>query len=73
MFDLKAHDSRLDLMAPTRHMGMRKLLKEGQLNKAKSGRHLRAFLCSDILVLTDEAAKTLYRMVSRPSRRSYAC
>lgn len=32
--------------------------------KAKSGRRLRAFLCSDILVLTEETAKTLYRMVS---------
>ena len=44
-------------------MGARKLLKEGVLLKAKSGRRLRAFLCSDILVLTEEAAKTLYRMV----------
>jgi hypothetical protein len=44
-------------------MGSRKLLKEGVLLKAKSGRKLRAFLCSDILVLTDEVAKTLYRMV----------
>ena len=31
--------------------------------KAKSGKRLRAFLCSDILVLTDESAKALYRMV----------
>ena len=45
-------------------MGPRKLLKEGVLNKAKSGRRLRAFLCSDILVLTEEPAKTLYRVVS---------
>lgn len=54
---------RLDLTEPTRHMGARKLLKEGVLMKAKSGRRLRAFLCSDILVLTEETAKTLYRMV----------
>lgn len=61
--DLLFVDSRLDLTEPTRHMGARKLLKEGVLMKAKSGRRLRAFLCSDILVLTEETAKTLYRMV----------
>jgi actin cytoskeleton-regulatory complex protein PAN1 len=44
-------------------MGPRRLLKEGLLLKAKSGRRLRGFLCSDIMVLTDEAGKTLYRMV----------
>lgn len=53
---------RLDLTAPTRHMGNRKLLKEGPLIKTKSGRKIYAFLCSDILVMTDEAMKTLYRM-----------
>lgn len=45
-------------------MGARRLLKEGLLIKTKSGRKIYAFLCSDILVLTDEAMKTLYRMVS---------
>lgn len=55
---------RLDLTEPTRNMGTRKLLKEGILTKAKSGRKLCAFLCSDILVLTDANAKSLYRMVS---------
>lgn len=44
-------------------MGPRKLLKEGILTKAKSGRKLRAFLCNDILVLTEESTKSLYRMV----------
>jgi len=44
-------------------MGVRKLLKEGVLIKTKSGRKIYAFLCSDILVLTDEMMKTLYRMV----------
>ena len=44
-------------------MGTRKLLKEGTLMKHKSGRRLHAFLCSDIMVLTDEHAKSLYRMV----------
>jgi len=60
--DLWVGQGRLDLTAPTRHMGARKLLKEGLLMKAKSGRKLRAFLCSDILVLTEETAKSLYRM-----------
>ena len=45
-------------------MGARKLIKQGVLLKTKSGRKLQAFLCSDILVLTDELARTLYRMVS---------
>jgi hypothetical protein len=53
----------LDLTAPTRHLGDRRLLREGFLNKAKSGRKLQAFLCNDILLLTDEHGKTLYRMV----------
>jgi hypothetical protein len=44
-------------------MGNRRLLKEGVLFKAKSGRKLRAFLCSDILLLTDEGIKILYRLV----------
>lgn len=46
--------------APTRAMGPRKLLREGMLMKAKSGRRLRGFLCSDVLVLTDERVKALY-------------
>ena len=54
-------------------MGQRKLLREGILFKAKSGRKLRAFLCSDIIVLTDDTAKTLYRMVRlRSSLRTIA-
>lgn len=56
-------NSRLDLTAPTRHMGPRRLLKQGPLMKAKSRRKLHAFLCSDILVLLDESMKNLYRMV----------
>jgi len=55
-------EGRLDLTAPTRYMGARKLLKQGTLLKAKSRRKLHAFLCSDILVLTDESMKTLYRL-----------
>ncbi|KAG2021075.1 signal transducer [Coprinopsis cinerea AmutBmut pab1-1] len=53
---------RLDLTAPTRYMGARKLLKQGVVAKAKSGRKLKAFLCSDILVLTDQSGRNLYRM-----------
>ncbi|KAF9650631.1 hypothetical protein BDM02DRAFT_1351141 [Thelephora ganbajun] len=60
--DLWVGQGRLDLTAPTRNMGPRKLLKEGVVMKAKSGKRLRAFLCSDVLVLIDENAKTLYRM-----------
>ncbi|KAI0261797.1 hypothetical protein BC834DRAFT_925418 [Gloeopeniophorella convolvens] len=60
--DLWIGQGRLDLTAPTRHLGDRRLLREGTLNKAKSGRKLGAFLCSDILLLTDEHGKTLYRM-----------
>ncbi|KZT11160.1 uncharacterized protein LAESUDRAFT_754850 [Laetiporus sulphureus 93-53] len=59
--DLWIGQGRLDLTEPTRYMGARKLLKEGTLMKAKSGRKLRVFLCSDILVLTEEGAKHLYR------------
>ncbi|KAF9481352.1 hypothetical protein BDN70DRAFT_912316 [Pholiota conissans] len=53
---------RLDLTAPTRHMGPRRLLKQGVVFKAKSRKKLNAFLCSDILVLLDESMKNLYRM-----------
>ena|ERR1700761_4437567 len=59
-------DRRLDLTAPTRSMGQRMLLREGVLMKAKSGKKLTAFLCSDVLVLTNAAARSLYRMVSSP-------
>lgn len=61
-------------MAPTRYMGQRRLIREGVLLKAKSGRKLRGFLCSDVLVLTEEAAKNLYRMVrlsTVPSARAF--
>jgi hypothetical protein len=44
-------------------MGARKLIKDGLVMKAKSGRKLHAFLCSDIMVLTDENVSALYRMV----------
>jgi len=60
--DLWIGHGQVDLTAPTRHLGDRRLLREGFLNKAKSGRKLRAFLCNDILLLTDEHGRTLYRM-----------
>ncbi|KAF8874204.1 hypothetical protein CPB84DRAFT_1967046 [Gymnopilus junonius] len=60
--DLWIGKGRLDLTAPTRFMGPRRLIREGSLMKAKSGRKLHAFLCSDILVLVDESLKNLYRM-----------
>ncbi|OAX41282.1 hypothetical protein K503DRAFT_712926 [Rhizopogon vinicolor AM-OR11-026] len=60
--DLWIGQGRLDLTAPTRHLGPRHLLKEGVMSKAKSGRKLRLFLCSDILVLTDEVGRGLYRV-----------
>lgn len=56
--------SRLDLTAPTRYMGPRKLLREGTLVKRR--RRLRVYLCTDILVLTDAATRSLYRMVMQP-------
>lgn len=61
---------RLDLTVPTRNMGPRRLLKQGSLTKAKSGRKLQAFLCSDVLVLTDEGVRNLYRMVKALSVRT---
>ncbi|KAF8319431.1 Dbl homology domain-containing protein [Clavulina sp. PMI_390] len=58
--DLWVGQSRLDLTAPTRYMGPRKLIKEGIVLKKK--RRIRALLCTDILVLTDAATRSLYQM-----------
>ncbi|KDQ18655.1 hypothetical protein BOTBODRAFT_517724 [Botryobasidium botryosum FD-172 SS1] len=55
-------EGRLDLTAPTRIMGKRRLLKEGPLTKTKSGRKLQAFLFNDIFMLTDASVSSLYRM-----------
>ncbi len=55
---------RLDLTAPTAYQGKRRLIKEGVVTKAKSGRKLHMVLCNDILVLIE--SKNLYRMVSLP-------
>jgi len=60
--DLYIGQGRLDLTAPTRFLGRRRLIREGELTKARSGRKLHAILCNDILVLTDASARALYRM-----------
>lgn len=57
-----ADTSRIDLTEPTAFQGPRKLLKEGTVHKAKSGRKLWMVLCTDVLILTED--KNLYRMVS---------
>ncbi|KAI6009623.1 hypothetical protein F5J12DRAFT_44573 [Pisolithus orientalis] len=61
--ELRIGKDRLDLTLPTHHLGPRKLLKEGVLTKAKSGRKLRVILCSDILLLLNESGGGgLYRV-----------
>ncbi|KAF8652812.1 hypothetical protein AX16_004163 [Volvariella volvacea WC 439] len=54
--------SKVDLTKPTRYMGPRRLIKEGPLVKAKSGRKLHGYLCNDVMVLLDGTLRTLYRM-----------
>jgi hypothetical protein len=56
-------EGRIDLTAPTAYQGPRKLLKEGSVSKAKSGRRLQMVLCNDIVILIED--ERLYRMVSR--------
>lgn len=46
-------DGRLDLTAPTRLLGPRKILKEGKVAKAKSGRGLNLYLFNDLLLFTE--------------------
>ncbi|WVO21625.1 uncharacterized protein IAS62_002934 [Cryptococcus decagattii] len=53
-------EGRLDLTAPTAFLGPRKLIKEGPVSKAKSGRKLSLVLCNDIIVLLED--NSLYRM-----------
>ncbi|KIK17763.1 hypothetical protein PISMIDRAFT_684911, partial [Pisolithus microcarpus 441] len=61
--ELRIGKDRLDLTLSTHHLGPRKLLKEGVLAKAKSGRKLRVLLCSDILLLLNESeGGGLYRV-----------
>ncbi|KAI6004628.1 Dbl homology domain-containing protein [Pisolithus albus] len=74
--ELRIGKDRLDLTLPTHHLGPRRLLKEGVLAKAKSGRKLRVLLRSDILPLLNESeGGGLYRPLPvheleiHPSRR----
>ncbi|KAI5983203.1 hypothetical protein EDD15DRAFT_2376760 [Pisolithus albus] len=73
--ELRIGKDRLDLTLPTHHLGPRRLLKEGVLAKAKSGRKLRVLLCSDIrLLLTESEGGGLYppschELEIHPSRR----
>lgn len=60
--DLWIGNGQLVLNSDTRFMGRRRLLKEGTLYKAKSGRKLQVFLCSDIMIMTTDSPMTLYRM-----------
>lgn len=57
-------DGRLNLTAPTRLLGARKILKEGKVAKAKSGRGLNLYLFNDLLLLTENrggAVEAVYR------------
>ncbi|BEJ13329.1 hypothetical protein CspHIS471_0305030 [Cutaneotrichosporon sp. HIS471] len=53
-------EGRIDLTEPTVYLGERKLVKEGAVSKAKSGRRLWIVLCNDIVILMED--KNLYRM-----------
>lgn len=55
-------EGRIDLTAPTAYQGPRKIIKEGPVTKAKSGRKLQMVLCNDIVLLIED--ERLYRMVS---------
>jgi hypothetical protein len=59
-------DARLDLVAPTRNLGPRKILKEGKLAKAKSGRKLTGYLFNDLLLFTEDkdGSEVVYKYVS---------
>ncbi|GEM10145.1 rho guanyl-nucleotide exchange factor [Rhodotorula toruloides] len=49
---------RLDLSAPTRMLGPRRIVREGNLEKAKSKRKLQAYLFNDLLLLTEDQGST---------------
>lgn len=53
-------EGRIDLTAPTQYQGPRRLIKEGAVSKAKSGKKLQLVLCNDILILIE--SRNLYRM-----------
>lgn len=63
-----AQSQRIDLTAPTRLLGPRKILREGKLAKAKSKRPLNCYLFNDLLVFTESVGSTseiVYRYVGR--------
>ncbi|CDZ97229.1 RhoGEF GTPase [Phaffia rhodozyma] len=61
--DLWVGNGRLDLSAPTRFLGPRKLLKEGTLTKGKGSKKLfTVILTNDLILVLSEPAKTLYQM-----------
>jgi hypothetical protein len=71
--DLLQLGTELDLTEPTRDLGERKFLFEGDIYKLKSGRRLYAFLFNDLFLLTSYRHRTsfsstpsliLYRKVS---------
>ena len=56
----------LDLSAPTRLLGPRRILREGKVEKAKSHRKLNAYLFNDLLIFTESragAGEVVYRYV----------
>lgn len=59
-------EGRIDLTAPTAYQGARRLLREGPVAKAKSGRRLQMVLCNDVVLLIEDGR--LYRMVSAGRR-----
>lgn len=66
--DSACSSQRLELSAPTRLLGPRKILKEGQVSKVKSGRQLQAYLFNDLLLFTEmkkPGSEVVYRWVSR--------
>lgn len=53
-------EGRIDLTEPSQYQGARKLIREGNVLKAKSGRRLWMVLCTDVLILIE--SRNLYRM-----------
>lgn len=49
----RRNPQRLDLTAPTRLLGPRKILREGKLAKAKSGRKLTGYVFNDLVLFTE--------------------
>ncbi|KAI6148355.1 hypothetical protein BKA82DRAFT_4135873 [Pisolithus tinctorius] len=68
--ELRIGKDRLDLTLPTHHPGPRKLLKEGILTKAKSGRKRRLILLSNILYSSTSPAVEGYTTCPSPSTNS---